>query len=186
LQGRREQAIIAIVFTHQNRSAFRLDNIAFIDLEASGLGAKSWPIEAGWCFTAGAPKAMLIRPDSSWPLDQWDEKAFQLHGVAHEELLKSGVAAEEVCGALNDALSDKIVYSDAPDWDGFWFYRLFQAGGVKQKFALRDFYDVFRKMPKDILDALVEEANKRAPRAHRAIPDVLHMRTLFELAAKHH
>lgn len=160
-------------------------DIAFIDLEASGLGAKSWPIEAGWCYAAGEPEAMLIKPDDSWPLDQWDENAFALHGVTYETLMESGVEPEKVCAALNEALSGKIVYSDAPDWDGFWFYRLFQAAGVRQKFTLRDFYDVFRSMPPEKLDRIIERANEIAPRAHRAVPDVLHMRALFELAAEH-
>lgn len=158
-------------------------DIAFIDLEASGLGAKSWPIEAGWCYTSGKPQAMLIRPDESWPLDQWDENAFALHGVPYEMLQKFGVAPEKVCQALNHALGGKIVYSDAPDWDGFWFYRLFQTAGVRQKFALCDFYDVFRSMAPEKLDEIVARANEIAPRAHRAVPDVLHMRALFELSA---
>ncbi|WDI33215.1 hypothetical protein PUV54_08400 [Hyphococcus flavus] len=161
-----------------------MKDIAFIDLEASGLGAKSWPIEAGWCFLSGNPQALLIKPHATWPLDQWDEAAFALHGVAYDDLLKAGVAIEEVCTALNEALAGKKVYSDAPDWDGFWFYRLFQAAGVRQEFVLRDFYDVFRNTPKEILKSIVEEANKNAPRAHRAVPDVLHMRALYELAAK--
>lgn len=181
-----EQAIIAAVYENNADCGENgLADIAFIDLEASGLGAKSWPIEAGWCYVSGAPKAMLIKPDKSWPLDQWDENAFALHGVSFETLQQSGVEAAEVCNALNDALSDKIVYSDAPDWDGFWFYRLFQAAGVRQKFALRDFYEVFRSLAPEKLDKIVERANEIAPRAHRAVPDVLHMRALFELAAEH-
>ncbi len=160
-----------------------MPEIAFIDLEASGLGAKSWPIEAGWCYGSGKPQAMLIKPDEAWPLDQWDEKAFALHGISYDLLVQSGEAAQDVCEALNQALAGKTVYSDAPDWDGFWFYRLFQAAGVRQQFSLRDFYDVFKNMPADQLDAIVEKANERAPRAHRAIPDVLHMRALYDLAA---
>lgn len=161
-----------------------MKDIAFIDLEASGLGARSWPIEAGWCYGAGAPQAMLIKPDSSWPLDQWDESAEALHGVPYEELVASGAEPAEVCETLNRALAGRIVYSDAPDWDGFWFYRLFQAGGMRQAFSVRDFFEVFRAMAPEALDEIVDEANRTAPRAHRAIPDVLHMRALYDLAAQ--
>ncbi len=133
---------------------------------------------------SGAPQAMLIKPDDSWPLDQWDENAQALHGVAYDELVASGAEAGEVCEMLNSVLAGRTVYSDAPDWDGFWFYRLFQAGGIRQAFSVRDFFDVFRTMAPEVIDEIVDEANRTAPRAHRAIPDVLHMRALYELAAQ--
>lgn len=163
-------------------SVSQLKDVAFIDLEASGLSARSWPIEVGWCFAGGAPQAMLIRPDEAWSLDDWDSQAEALHGVAHETVLKDGVAAGEVCEALNETLSGKTVFSDAPDWDSFWLYRLFQAAKTRQRFTVRDFSLVFRDVSPEKLDECIAQAERAAPRTHRAIPDVLHMRTLYELA----
>ena len=164
-------------------SVRQLKDVAFIDLEASGLSARSWPIEAGWCFAGGAAKAMLIRPHESWSLEDWNPVAEALHGVSYDTLVKEGVPAGEVCEKLNGALAGKLVFSDAPDWDGFWLYRLFQAAKMRQRFIVSDFSSILRAAPPEKLDAYMEEAERRAPRMHRAIPDVLHMRALYELVA---
>ena len=154
-----------------------------MDLEASGLSARSWPIEVGWCFADGAPKAMFIRPDDAWSLDDWDENAEALHGVAYDVLLKDGLAPGEVCEELNEALAGKLVFSDAPDWDGFWLYRLFQAAKVRQRFIVSDFSAIFHATPLEKMESFIAKAERVAPRTHRAIPDVLHMRALYTMAA---
>ena len=161
-----------------------LEDIAFIDLEASGLNAQSWPIEVGWCFLEGAPTAHLVKPDSDWSLDAWDEKAEALHGVSQSVLLKKGLEPEQICLALNEALKDKKVYSDAPDWDGFWLYRLFKATKIRQAFELSDFQEFFSDMEMDEIDALRNEASRLAPHNHRATDDVLHMRMLHRLCVE--
>jgi len=178
-----EQAILGNSY-RQQPSASELTDIAFIDLEASGLSARSWPIEAGWCFARGKPQAMLIKPHENWSTDDWDKKAEALHGIAYDHLAKKGEAAKKVCEALNKALTGLTVYSDAPDWDGFWLYRLFDAAKIKQTFKLSDFSLLMASVPPEKLDALIDEAERRAPRRHRAIPDVEHMRALYDLAAK--
>ncbi|WP_411818996.1 hypothetical protein ABFZ85_08105 [Hyphococcus formosus] len=160
-----------------------MEDIAFIDLEASGLSARSWPIEVGWCFQKGKPSAKLIRPANEWSLDDWDVGAEALHGVAYDNLLSKGEALEAVCESLNTALAGKAVYSDAPDWDGFWLYRLFQAARIRQQFILRDLYSLFQSIPDDKMREYIDRVDKEAPRQHRAIPDVLHMRALYSLAA---
>ncbi len=164
-------------------SVRQLKDVAFIDLEASGLSARSWPIEVGWCFAGGAPKAMLIQPDEAWSLDDWNPAAEALHGIAYDDLMKEGVAADKVCERLNNALAGKLVFSDAPDWDGFWLYRLFQAAKKRQRFIVSDFSSIFRSAPPEDVDRYIAEAERVAPRTHRAIPDVLHMRALYELAS---
>ena len=164
-------------------SASQPKDIAFIDLEASGLSARSWPIEVGWCFADGAPQAVLIRPDENWSMDDWDPQAEALHGLSHDVLVKDGVCVKDVCERLNDALAGMIVFSDAPDWDGFWLYRLFQAAKVRQHFVLSDLATVFHQAPPEQVDSFAAEAERLAPRVHRAIPDVLHMRTLYQLAS---
>ena len=161
-----------------------LQKVAFIDLEASGLSAHSWPIEAGWCFAGGEPTSYLIRPAPAWDMAAWDEKAEALHGVSSDILARAGAEAAEVCAALNEALTGCVVYSDAPDWDGFWLYRLFQAARVRQTFALVDFHEVFAGIAPEILQDMMAAAAAVAPHRHRAGDDVLHMKTLYELAAQ--
>jgi len=165
--------------------AFRealLDNVAFIDLEASGLGPQSWPIEVGWCFKSGAPEAHLIAPASEWAREAWDQEAEALHGIALASLSKTGAAPASVCARLNRALKGAVVYSDAPDWDGFWLYRLFAAAGVKQGFSLVNFADLFDGLGAAELQALLARASRTSPHRHRAREDVLHMRRVYELA----
>ncbi len=159
-----------------------MGKIAFLDLEASGLGAASWPIEVGWCFDGGAPETMLIRPDDEWPREAWDEHAASLHGLAYDVLEASGLAVGEVCARLNQALEGAAVYSDAPDWDGFWLYRLFAAAGARQRFSLCDFGDLLCALPPQTVTQAVAEAKISSPHRHRAREDVLHMKKIFDLA----
>ena len=161
-----------------------MKEIAFIDLEASGLGARSWPIEVGWCFLHGKPRSLLIKPVAEWSMDAWDENAEALHGIARSDLDMQGDTPNTTCAALNAALTGLTVYSDAPDWDGFWLYRLFESGGVKMTFSLSDFNEVLRDVGLKALDRLVARASKIAPHRHRTNDDVLHMKALYELAVK--
>ncbi len=159
-----------------------MNKIAFLDLEASGLGAASWPIEVGWCFEGGEPETMLIRPADDWSQDAWDKNAEALHGLTFDSLRASGLPIGEVCNRLNQALEGVAVYSDAPDWDGFWLYRLFAAARVRQRFSLSDFGDLFSGLTPETIAAAVGKAKIAAPHRHRAREDVLHMKTIFNLA----
>ena len=156
--------------------------IAFIDLEASGLGAASWPIEVGWCFPDSTPETYLIRPAEDWAPEAWDDNAEALHGVSREVLESEGALVADVCRRLNGALGEAEVFSDAPDWDAFWLYRLFTAGGEKQQFPLRSFSDLFHDKPQDEIFAIIEQATATAPHRHRAHDDVLHMKTVYKIA----
>jgi hypothetical protein len=157
--------------------------IAFIDIEASGLGAKSWPVEVGWALAEGGEAVgMLIRPDDSWSDDAWDPAAPRLHGLDRVTLESKGGTARAICNSMNAALADADVYSDAPDWDGFWLFRLFSASGVKQAFTLRDFGRLVRPLASGREQDLLRQAVKLAPRRHRAAADALHLRTLYNLA----
>lgn len=163
-----------------NESDFK--KAAFIDLEASGLGDKSWPIEVGWGFVEGNPRAMLIRPHETWRRSEWDPDAEALHGISVAELERDGAEPRDVCRILNTALGGSTVYSDALDWDGFWLYRLYSVGRAKPAFALKDFAEVIRPLPSEIIATLVARADAEAPRRHRAGSDVAHMQALYRMA----
>ena len=161
-----------------------MQKIAFIDLEASGLGPNSWPIEVGWGYPGAAPAACLIKPDEAWTLDAWSQEAEALHGITSTELIKAGESAPIVCKQLNAALKGCLVYSNAPDWDGFWLYRLFSAGKLKQEFDLLDFRLAFDALGVALTPAMFDEANKIAPHIHRAAADVSHMQAVYRLAQR--
>lgn len=157
---------------------------AFLDVEASGLGARSWPVEVGWAFDGGAPTAMLVRPRPEWSSDAWDPKAQALHGLDRERLEREGQDAREVCLAMNEALADAEVYSDAPDWDGFWLFRLFSAAGVRQRFSILDYGRMMRPLVAGESEALFRRVARLAPRRHRAGDDARHLELLHRLASR--
>lgn len=140
----------------------------------------SWPIEVGWCKLTGSPTSYLIAPDPDWPLEVWDPAAENLHGISQDHLLKDGRPAAEVCRALNKELGGQIVLSDAPDWDAFWLYRLFAAGGEKQRFSLADFAEQFPGLPESDYRKASNLASVKTPHIHRAEADVLHMRAVYQ------
>ena len=161
-----------------------MSKIAFIDLEASGLGSMSWPAEVGWCFEGGKPEAHLIAPAPEWSEEAWSKEAEALHGLSIDKLKKSGKPIRDICKKLNAALGEAQVYSDAPDWDSYWLYRLFSSGGVRQQFTLKYFGDLLGGVSKEEIKAIMNRASEIAPHTHRAREDVLHMKAIFELAAK--
>lgn len=89
----------------------------------------------------------------------------------------------DVCKRLNEALAGADVFSDAPDWDAFWLYRLYSAAGEKQAFKLNDFGDLLQTYaPEKVADAIARAVDK-APHRHRAHDDVLHMKTIYKIAS---
>ncbi len=158
--------------------------IAFIDFEASGLGASSWPIEVGWSFEDGVTESVLISPAPHWPMTAWDPKAERLHGITPRLLADLGLDAAATCERLDAALGGRTVYSDAPDWDSFWMQRLYQAAGRRCAFTLQDFARLMPPLTPDQKTKLLQQADRLVPRRHRAAEDALHLRMIHRLAAK--
>ncbi len=156
--------------------------IAFIDLEASGLNMRSWPVEVGWAFAQGEPSAMLVRPHELWRMEGWDPEAEALHGLTLEKISREGAPASMVASALNKALAGCTVYSDAPEWDAFWLYRLFGAARVRPAFSLLGFGELVPPLAPGRAEELLKRAAQLAPRTHRAAADARHLQTLYRLA----
>lgn len=157
---------------------------AFIDFEASGLGFQSWPIEVGWAFPDGRSESTLIQPAVDWSAAGWDPAAEALHGISRDALDREDLALPVpiVCRRLREALAPYEVFSDAPDWDGFWLGRLFAAIDEKPPFELSDFRRLMPPLDGDPREELFVQADALAPRQHRAGADALHLQTLYRLA----
>ena len=108
---------------------------SIVDVEASGFGAASYPIEVGIVRYDGAKWCKLIRPFDSWL--HWDDKAEQLHGITKEMLHTRGVEPVRVCHELNRFLGNTIVYSDGWVVDNPWLIKLFSAAQVEMAFTCR-------------------------------------------------
>jgi hypothetical protein len=109
---------------------------AIIDVEASGFGSASYPIEVGFVLPDGASYCALIQPAPGW--SHWDESAEQVHLVSRETLQEHGHPAAEVARQLNNRLQGQTIYCDAWYHDFTWLSRLFHAAGCDQTFRLED------------------------------------------------
>ena len=114
-----------------------------IDVEASGFGPGSYPIEVGVAMPDGKVRCMIIRPIPEW--QHWDEQAESLHGISREILLEFGSPVREVAEQLNQWLEGEMVYSDAWGNDSSWLALLFDAAGIRQAFKLDSLFTLLSK-----------------------------------------
>lgn len=105
-----------------------------LDIEASGFGLGSYPIEIGFVTSEGQPWCSLVRPERDW--QHWDPQAAQVHGITREQLLRHGRSSGDIAALLNDRLGGQTVYSDAWAHDYAWLARLFDVAGCSPHFKL--------------------------------------------------
>jgi hypothetical protein len=105
-----------------------------IDIEASGFGRDSYPIEVGVAMSDGRKFCSLVLPETNWT--HWDQQAEDAHRVSREVLLTHGKPAREVAKQLNELLSEATVYSDAWVVDKPWLNTLFEAAQVRMDFSI--------------------------------------------------
>ncbi len=143
-----------------------------LDLEASGLGPSSYPIEVAWKNALdNTSDNFLINPDSVEGWEYWDDFAEEIHGIERSKLTVKGVTAEEACTRLNQQLEGKQVLSDAWEFDHFWLTRLYQAADMEMTFTLVGLEAVLGG------EELVQYrfVSKSQLRRHRAMNDVDHI-----------
>jgi len=96
-----------------------------IDVEASGFGRNSYPIEIGIVLEDGKTHCFLIKPETGW--NHWETEAESLHGISRENLLLHGSPAQQVGRFLNELLIGKTIYSDGWSYDQTWLHTLFES-----------------------------------------------------------
>ena len=107
-----------------------------IDVEASGFGKGSYPIEVGVALPDGSRHCYLITPARQWK--SWDDAAEKVHGISRDVLLTYGRPLQDVAWRLNELLHNKTVYSDAWSFDLSWLGKLYDAANMQQRFRLAD------------------------------------------------
>jgi len=107
-----------------------------IDIEASGFGVGSYPIEVGTVLADGSAYCSLISPEPDWR--HWEHSAEGVHGITREALQAHGKPAAVVAQALNERLRGHTVYTDAWYHDYQWLARLFDAADTQPAFKLED------------------------------------------------
>ena len=106
-----------------------------IDIEASGFGARSYPIEVGFVRPDGRAFCTLVRPQPHWT--HWDATAEQVHGITRETLLRHGRAVAEVAQRLDDDLAGLTVYCDGWAHDFPWLAALYEEVDRSPRFRLQ-------------------------------------------------
>jgi len=107
---------------------------AILDVEASGFGAGSYPVEIGFALPGGERGCVLIRPEADWT--HWDEEAQLLHRLSRDRLLEQGRSVAEVAAWLNEQLRGMTLYSDAWAHDISWLGRLFDRANLLPRFRI--------------------------------------------------
>ncbi|MDP2177247.1 exonuclease domain-containing protein [Methylicorpusculum sp.] len=107
-----------------------------IDIEASGFGKMSYPIEIGIVLACGKKYCSLIKPAPEW--QYWDEEAEKVHGITRQTLIANGQSVDKVAEDINKILSGDTVYTDCCSIDKPWLDNLFQTAGFKTLFSMRD------------------------------------------------
>lgn len=111
-----------------------MDWPTIIDVEASGFGRGSYPIEVGIARADGSVASRLICPEPSW--QHWNEGAEAVHGISRDQLLAEGSAVIDVADWLNSELKGLTVYSDSWGFDSSWLALLFHHADRVQRFRL--------------------------------------------------
>ena len=141
-----------------------------IDLEASGFGAGSYPIEVGYVREDGSAWCSLVLPQPDWT--HWDAGAATVHRIDRPSLLRHGRSPRDVAQRLNDDLAARTVYCDGWAHDYSWLNRLFDAAGLVPAFRLEPVTRLLDAEHMARLDALRSEAFATLDiRRHRASSD---------------
>jgi DNA polymerase III epsilon subunit-like protein len=145
---------------------------AIIDIEASGFGRGSYPIEVGFALPDRTSYSFLIKPAQSWT--HWSDEAEKIHGLSRELLQKEGLPMKDVAYELNRVLADRVLYSDAWSFDSSWLGRIFEEAGIVQRFRLETITTLLSQKQLEIWHATKEHIwqERGIKGRHRAARDV--------------
>lgn len=147
--------------------------VAIIDVEASGLGPDSYPIEIAAYDGENLSYSVLINPETAEGWDHWDFIAEEeIHGISLEHLAEHGEDAFLTVIRMNKVLEGQVVYSDAVDSDGFWVRRLFdQVLDRPMTFEIRSVFELFKpEYAEDVRDIM---KTLQGDIVHRAMDDCM-------------
>jgi hypothetical protein len=141
-----------------------------LDVEASGFGRNSYPIEVGFALPDGHTFCTLIKPEPQWT--HWDEKAEQLHHIPRAIIEARGLPAAEVARRLNAELHGQTVYSDGWANDYTWLGALFDAADLTPKFRLENLRALLNEQQADQWHLVKQQiSSERGTQRHRASSD---------------
>lgn len=143
---------------------------AIIDVESSGLGTESYPIEIGVVLSSGEGYCSLVVPAPSWT--HWDPAAEKIHGISRKEVLTYGKPIGEVARDLNRLLENQTVYSDGWVVDQPWITRLFYEASIPRRFFFSPLESILSEEQMAVWHEVKKEViTERKLKRHRASAD---------------
>jgi len=154
---------------------------AIVDVEASGFGRGSYPIEIAIALPQGNIESRLVKPLPEWT--HWTEEAEALHGISRNQLLREGIEVDEVASWLNECLQlIGLSYSDSWGYDSSWIARLYNDSGAVQRFRLGSLRSILTQHQLECWDSVREAVQlNEGIRRHRAGDDVRMLQKTFAL-----
>jgi hypothetical protein len=138
-----------------------------IDIEASGFGDSSYPIEVGLAMEDDRKFCSLILPATGWT--HWDNHAEKVHRIERKVLAAHGVPASKVAAQLNELLAGKTVYTDGWVVDKPWLITLFYEAGLNMEFEVSSLEMILSEMQMEYWhktkDEVIKELNLTRHRA---------------------
>jgi len=141
-----------------------------LDVEASGFGRNSYPIEIGFVLPNGHAYCSLIRPESHWT--HWDLQAEATHHIPRAVIMQRGLSVHEVARAINAQLAGQVAYSDGWANDYSWLGALFDAADMTPSFKLENLRILLNEHEADQWHTVKAEVSReRGAQRHRASSD---------------
>ena len=154
-----------------------------IDVEASGFGSLSYPIEVGVINQSGERLCSLIKPQSDWT--HWDDQAESLHGISRQLLAEKGLSVQQVCQQLNQFLIGQVVYSDGWVVDDTWLIKLFYVAKVTMQFQVSSLEMILNEAQMTLWHSTKDKLFKQMKeQRHRASSDAALIQNTFVTTQK--
>lgn len=148
----------------------RVENPIIIDIEASGFGGMSYPIEVGIALETDTKYCSLILPAPDWI--HWDDEAEKVHRIARDILETYGKPLQEVAIQLNNLLEGKTLYTDGWVVDKPWLTTLFYKAGINMSFQVSPLEMILSEPQMERWHATKDEViGEMTSRRHRASYD---------------
>lgn len=135
-----------------------IDQAVFIiDIEASGIQERSFPIEIAWSSLDGrSAGSALIRPETEWELGTWDGPAEAVHGISLDQLMRNGEPADQVAARFLHTVAGGELFSDARLHDTAWLRMLTDALWPPESAPkVRDIRELIHEIRRDRFETLL-------------------------------
>ena len=141
-----------------------------LDIEASGFGRNSYPIEIGFVMPDGHAHCTLVRPESHWT--HWDAQAASTHHISRALIEARGLPVHTVASKLNTKLRGQTVYTDGWVNDYSWLGALFDAADMSPAFKLENLRLLLSDDEADQWHTIkAQVSSERGAQRHRASSD---------------